>query len=36
MSCDWLGDALQLGLILFPLSIYRKMEEFQNGQRADR
>jgi hypothetical protein len=31
LSCDWLGDALALGLILFPLSIYRKMEELQHG-----
>lgn len=25
-SCDWIGDPLALGLAIFPLEIYRKME----------
>ena len=30
-SCDWLSDPLAMGLLIFPLHIYEKMEALQNG-----
>jgi len=29
LSCDWLSDPLAFGIYLFPLEIYRKMEELK-------
>ena len=34
MSCDYLSDPNVFGLVIFPLAVYRKMEELRNAQHS--
>lgn len=33
LSCDYLGNPLRMGIMIFPLAIYRKMEELRHAAR---
>jgi hypothetical protein len=32
LSCDYLKNPLRMGVMIFPLAIYRKMEELKHGR----
>lgn len=32
MSCDFMGDRLAFGVLLFPVRVYEKIEELRNGR----